>query len=67
MNEETEALERGVASRITRKTQKGCGKLWLGFFSQKAQKAQKDMGKLIFSQKAQKPQNLLSTFHYSQL
>jgi hypothetical protein len=30
MNEETEAFERGVASRITRKTQKGCGKLWLG-------------------------------------
>ena len=64
MNEETEALERGVASRITRKTQKGCGKLWLGFFSQKAQK---DMGKLIFSQKAQKTQNLLSTFNYSKL
>ena len=35
--------------------------------SQKAQKTQKDMGKLIFSQKAQKTQSLLSTFNYSKL
>ena len=48
MNGETEASERDIVSQKTRKTQKGLGKLKLGF---------------IFSQKTRKMQILLSTFN----